>query len=179
MQPAINSIKLFTICLFPIAICSCSSLSSEGYTANSVDGTYYSSTQMASTISTSEKVIIVDPQIHAWGAYQGGSLVRSGTATSGASWCPDVGRPCRTSVGHFRIQSLGSPDCKSTRYPLPKGGAPMPYCMFFNGNQGLHGSNEVVARNVSHGCVRMHVGDAEWLRYNFANVGTKVIVKPY
>jgi lipoprotein-anchoring transpeptidase ErfK/SrfK len=27
--------------------------------------------------------------------------------------------------------------------------------------------------------VRMHVSDAEWLRYNFVNVGTKVIVKPY
>jgi len=55
----------------------------------------------------------------------------------------------------------------------------MPYCMFFNGKQGLHGSNQVVRGNVSHGCVRLHVGDAKWIRFNFATIGTKVIVKPY
>jgi lipoprotein-anchoring transpeptidase ErfK/SrfK len=55
----------------------------------------------------------------------------------------------------------------------------MPYCMFFNGNQGLHGSYNVVDGNASHGCVRMTVSDAEWVRFNFANIGTKVIVRPY
>ncbi len=44
----------------------------------------------------------------------------------------------------------------------------MPYCMFFNGNQGLHGSPYVMEGNVSHGCVRLSVSDAEWLRFNFA-----------
>jgi lipoprotein-anchoring transpeptidase ErfK/SrfK len=64
---------------------------------------------------------------------------------------------------------------------MPHGGAPMPYCMFFNRNQALHGSpdHEVVDGNISHGCVRMHVPEAEWLRYNFVHVGTKVIVRPY
>lgn len=127
-----------------------------------------------------EKVIIINPRLHAWGAYDAsGNLIRSGTATSGANYCKDVRRGCRTSVGTFRIFSLGSAGCKSSKYPLPRGGAPMPYCMFFNKNQALHGSNQVANANLSHGCVRLHVGDAKWLRFNFANIGTKVIVKPY
>lgn len=139
------------------------------------------SSRLAGQISPpGEKVIIVDPNVHAWGAYNAeGQLLRSGLATAGGKWCRDIKRPCRTSAGTFRIKSLGSSSCRSTKYPLGKGGAPMPYCMFFNGHQGLHGSYEVVAGNVSHGCVRMHVEDAEWVRFNFATIGTKVIVRPY
>lgn len=129
-----------------------------------------------------EKVVVIDPRVHAWGAYDAsGNLLRAGLATAGSSYCADIHRACRTKVGTFRVYSLGSLSCKSTRYPIPKGGAPMPYCMYFNGNQGLHGTygGGVVEGNVSHGCVRVKVVDAEWLRYSFINVGTKVIVKPY
>lgn len=127
-----------------------------------------------------EKLVVVDPRLHAWGAYTSdGKLLRSGLATAGAAWCSDIGRPCRTKTGSFRIYSLGDEDCISRKYPVGEGGAPMPYCMYFNGSQGLHGSYSVVAGNVSHGCVRMRVSDAEWLRYNFVNIGTKVIVKSY
>ncbi len=55
----------------------------------------------------------------------------------------------------------------------------MPYCMFFNGNQGLHGSHELAEGNISHGCVRISVDDAYWVRFNFANIGTKIIVMSY
>lgn len=137
-----------------------------------------------------EKVIVVNPRIHAWGAYSAsGMLLRSGTATAGASWCADIHRPCRTKVGSFRIYSLGSASCRSSKYPRPRGGAPMPYCMFFNGGQGIHGSaaGNVVAANLSHGCVRVHVPDAEWLRFQFVEGpnsgnryrGTKVVIMPY
>jgi len=129
-----------------------------------------------------EKVVLIDPNVHAWGAYNpDGDLVRAGQATAGSDWCFDMGRPCNTKSGTFRVYSLGSPDCKSTIFPIPKGGAPMPYCMFFNRGQAMHGvhEGEVVDGNISHGCVRMHIPDAEWLRYNFVNVGTKVIVKSY
>lgn len=137
--------------------------------------------RMPSNISShGEKVIVVNPNVHAWGAYDSsGNLVRGGLATAGNDWCPDIHRRCHTRSGHFRIQSLGSASCKSTIYPLPHGGAPMPYCMFFNGNQGLHGSYQVVDGNVSHGCVRLHVDDAEWIRFHFANIGTRVVVEPY
>lgn len=138
--------------------------------------------------SFAEKVIIINPKTHTWSAYDAnGKLVRSGLATAGNSYCPDIKRSCRTKAGTFRIYSLGGPGCKSSKYPLPHGGAPMPYCMFFNGHQGLHGSYQVVAGNVSHGCVRVKVDAARWLRYNFVEGpnasngyrGTKVIVRPY
>lgn len=137
--------------------------------------------RMPQTIAASgQKVIVVDPRVHAWGAYDSeGSLVRGGIATAGSSYCPDIGRPCRTHVGTFRIYSLGNFSCKSHIFPVGRGGAPMPYCMFFSGGQGLHGSYEVVDGNISHGCVRLTVDDAEWMRFNFANIGTKVIVRPY
>jgi lipoprotein-anchoring transpeptidase ErfK/SrfK len=127
-----------------------------------------------------EKVIIVDPKIHRWGAYSStGILLRAGLASAGSKWCSDLGRPCRTKAGVFRINSLGNQDCVSSRYPIDVGGASMPYCMYFNGNQALHGSNELAEANISHGCVRMSVQDAEWLRFDFARVGTKVVVKSY
>lgn len=127
-----------------------------------------------------QRVIVVDPTVHAWGAYDtNGDLIRAGLATAGSSYCPDIKRACKTRAGTFRINSLGAASCKSSIYPLPRGGAPMPYCMFFNGHQGLHGSYNVVEGNASHGCVRLRVQDAEWIRFNFAKIGTKVIVKPY
>lgn len=136
-----------------------------------------------------ERTVIFDPSLFAWGAYDSdGSLVRWGPATGGAGWCKDIGRSCRTKSGSFRINSMGSSNCVSSKFPMPNGGAPMPYCMFFNGGQALHGSpGQVVKGNVSHGCVRLFVQDAEWLRYEFVEPpsesndyqGTKVIVKPY
>ena len=135
-----------------------------------------------------EKQIIIDPRTHKWGAYdEDGQLVKSGMATAGGNYCPDIGKSCRTRVGYFRIDSLGDASCKSRKFPLPRGGAPMPYCMFFNNGQALHGSNAVFAGNGSHGCVRLHVQDARWLRFNFAEeptkrnegLGTLVIIKSY
>jgi lipoprotein-anchoring transpeptidase ErfK/SrfK len=130
--------------------------------------------------NNSEKLILVDPKVHRWGAYSSdGKLIRSGLATSGSDWCGDIDRPCRTKSGVFRIYSLGDSKCVSNKYPIGEGGAPMPYCMYFNGGQGLHGSREVAEDNLSHGCVRVSVSDARWIRFNFATYGTKVIVKPY
>ena len=128
-----------------------------------------------------ERIIIVDPRLHAWGAYgPDGVLLREGLATAGGNWCSDIERPCRTTVGIFRIQSLGDRDCKSSIYPIEEGGgAPMPYCMYFNGGQGIHASNGVYDGNGSHGCVRVRINDAEWIRFNFATIGTKVIIRPY
>ena len=142
-------------------------------------GSYAS--RLPSHIQTNgERVILVNPNVHAWGAYsRDGKLTRAGLATAGSSWCPDIDRPCRTRAGTFHIQSLGGSDCKSTRYPVGEGGAHMPYCMYFNGSQGIHGSNELAEANLSHGCVRISVSDARWLRFNFSEIGTKVVIKPY
>ncbi len=180
-----SSLSLIALCAASFVLCSCSSMSSdmssgEMYASNSPPADYTS--RLAPHIDTKEKVVVVDPHVHAWGAYDSdGNLVKAGLATAGSDWCPDLGRPCHTRVGSFRVQTLGEADCKSHIFPIPKGGAPMPYCMFFNNGQALHGvpDGEVVEGNISHGCVRMHVADAEWLRYNFVNYGTRVVVKPY
>ncbi|OGT57734.1 MAG: hypothetical protein A3F43_02350 [Gammaproteobacteria bacterium RIFCSPHIGHO2_12_FULL_42_10] len=129
------------------------------------------------------RVIIVDPSNHVWGAYdRDGTLVKAGLATAGGHVCPDDNeRSCTTDIGTYRINSLGDADCKSRIYPKPNGGGLMPYCMYFSGGMALHGSPDgaVVEDNISHGCVRMRISDAEWLRYNFAQIGTKVVVLPY
>lgn len=140
---------------------------------------YYS--RLSNHISApGERVIIIDPRVHVWGAYEAdGTLIRAGLASAGSNWCSDLGRPCRTKIGSFRINSLGNSDCYSSRFPIPTGGAPMPYCMYFNGNQAIHGSHKLAEGNISHGCVRIHVNDAEWLRFNFATIGTKVIIRSY
>lgn len=128
------------------------------------------------------KTVVVDPNVHAWGAYDAnGNLIRGGIATAGGEWCDDTNRPCKTTIGTFKIRSLGDGGCYSKIYPIPRGHGLMPYCMYFSGGMALHGSPDgaVVEDNISHGCVRMRIADAEWVRYNFANVGTKVIVRSY
>lgn len=173
--------------LLSLSLTSCATYHSGAYEGEDHASSSFFSNNYASRIpdhinTNGHKTIVVDPSVHAWGAYnQDGNLVRAGIATAGGNWCPDIGRPCRTSVGTFRINSLGDGECKSRLYPRPNGGGLMPYCMYFSGGQALHGSpdNTVVEANISHGCVRMRIPDAEWVRYNFASVGTRVIVKPY
>src|SRR3990167_2826544 len=81
-------------------------------------------------VETNEKLVLVDPNVHAWGAYNSnGDLVRAGVATAGGEFCEDTGRPCQTGSGTFRISSLGDENCISSVYPLPEGGGLMPYCM--------------------------------------------------
>lgn len=135
-----------------------------------------------------EKIIIVDPKEHAWGAYSAqGKLMRWGIASAGSNQCRDKRASCRTKSGEFRLYSLGDAACVSSKYPFPTGGAPMPYCMYFNGGQAIHGSHETEYANVSHGCVRIHVDDAKWLRYQFVEGpntanhyrGTKILIKNY
>jgi len=144
------------------------------------DESHYSS-MMPQTIASKGKVIVVDPRIYAWGAYNNGQLVRGGIANAGASFCPDEGRPCRTTIGTFRIYSMGDVNCASKIYPLGKGGALMPYCMFFHNGESLHGSPDHMLgdNNISHGCIHMRIPDAEWLRNDFADIGTKVVIQPY
>lgn len=136
-----------------------------------------------------EKMVVVDPIYYAWGAYEpNGVLLRWGPISAGSDYCQDVNAPCHTHSGSYRVFSLGSSECYSTKFPLPHGGAPMPFCMYFNNGQALHGEPKgLPGFNDSHGCVRLYVNDAEWLRYDFiegpnANnhfQGTKVLVRDY
>lgn len=136
---------------------------------------------MPPSINTNEKVVVVNPRTYSWAAYNDGRLVKAGIAQAGANFCEDEGQPCRTDTGTFRVYSLGDSTCISHKYPVGKGGSLMPYCMFFNRGQSLHGTPDQMLSeaNISHGCVHMRIPDAEWLRYNFVQVGTKVVILPY
>ena len=132
-------------------------------------------------VPTGRKMIIYSPALNAWAAYgPAGNIIRWGPASSGQNWCPDLGRPCHTPSGSFKVYDKRGPGCRSTKFPKPYGGAPMPYCMFFKGGFAMHGSyGGVLGYNASHGCVRLFVDDAQWLNQDFADIGTQVIILPY
>lgn len=123
---------------------------------------------------------VFNPRTLQWKAVSdSGKVVRSGRASGGKGYCPDIKRSCRTPTGTYHVISEGGPGCRSSRYPVGKGGAPMPYCMFFSKYYAIHGSPDVPNYNASHGCIRVHPSDARWLNHNFVHVGTKVVVQPY
>lgn len=130
--------------------------------------------------ATGKKAFVFSPAHHAWGAYDvDGNLINEGRASGGQEYCADINRPCRTPSGHYRVVRKGGPDCKSSKFPVGKGGAPMPYCTFFHGGFAVHGSSDVPNRNASHGCVRVTPDSARWLSQNFFKIHTQVIVEPY
>lgn len=128
-----------------------------------------------------ERTFIFNPRALRWGAYDAdGYLVASGKANGGSDFCAELGRPCHTPVGVFRVQSKGSEACISKRFPLAThGGAPMPYCMHFGGGFAIHGSPYISNNNTSHGCIRVYTPAAAWLSRYFMSSGTKVMVLPY
>ena len=128
----------------------------------------------------SNGVFIYNPRSLQWSAVnERGHVVRTGAGSGGQSYCPDIHRACRTPTGVYHVISKRGSDCRSSRYPLGKGGTPMPYCMFFSKYYAIHGSYEVPHRNASHGCIRVKPTDAHWLYQNFIKVGTTVVVKSY
>jgi len=126
-----------------------------------------------------KKTVIVDQNKLAWGAYsENGDLVNWGPASGGRGYCPDLHGACRTATGTFTVYNKGSAGCISHKFPLGRGGAEMPYCMFFKGGYALHGSNTVPGYNASHGCVRLFKEDARWLNQDFIDVNsTRVIIQ--
>ncbi len=134
---------------------------------------------LISSAALAQKVFVFNPRTLMWYAYDNGQLVNSGRASGGAGYCKDINRSCRTPSGTYAVRSIGGPGCKSTRYPLPNGGAPMGYCMHFSKFYAIHASNSVPNYNASHGCIRVQPADARWLSQNFMRIGTKVVVKPY
>ncbi len=123
---------------------------------------------------------VFSPRTLQWKAINSdGKVVRTGRGSGGKSYCPDIKRSCRTPSGTFHVISKRGAECRSSRYPVGKPGAPMPWCMFFSKYYAVHGSHDVPNRNASHGCVRVTPSDAHWLWHNFMYVGTTVVIKPY
>jgi len=138
-------------------------------------------------IDSGEKQIIIDQDKLAWGAYDDkGTLLNWGPVSSGRDKCSDSNKACRTMSGIFRMFSKENSHCSSDVFPIGRGGAPMPYCMYFHKGFAMHGANDVPGYRASHGCVRMFTRDAKWLNEEFVEIsteendqkGTKVIVRP-
>ena len=131
--------------------------------------------------STNERVFMFDPKINAWAAYdENGQRLITGSASGGKDFCEDVGVPCRTVTGTFRVYNKRGVNCRSGEYPVETfGGAKMPYCMYFNRGYTIHAAFEVPPYNSSHGCIRVLPSAAKWLNEEFMTIGTKVIVLSY
>lgn len=125
-----------------------------------------------------KKLVLVDMSKLAFGAYdEHGQLLRWGPVSGGKSFCPDIGTSCTTPPGEYAVYEKRGEDCFSKTFPVDtRGGAPMPYCMFFHEGYALHGSPAVPGYNASHGCVRLFTEDAKWLNEEFTQDGTKVTV---
>jgi lipoprotein-anchoring transpeptidase ErfK/SrfK len=74
------------------------------------------------------------------------------------SWKVSTGRSgFNTPTGQYRPQRLAR-----TYYSKKYDNAPMPYSVFFKGGYAIHGTNHLknLGRPASHGCVRLHPGNA-------------------
>ncbi len=148
-------------------------------------------------IAPEEKILIFDPAILAWAAYSPqGKLLRWGPAIGGMDRCLDTWRRCRTIVGDdLGVTMKGNEKTRSHTYPIgcPKKEpcAPTPWFVGFYRRlpphilkkygrlYGFHASEKMVGKHASHGCVRLFLDDAKWINQNFAEKGTKVIIKKY
>lgn len=118
--------------------------------------------------------IIVDQDKLAWGAYNSnGELVKWGPISSGKDYCADIKRSCNTHTGIFNMFNKKGAGCESNVFPIGRGGARMPYCMFYYKGYALHGSYEVPGYRDSHGCVRLFKRDAKWLNQDFIVLSTE------
>ncbi|KTC99963.1 L,D-transpeptidase [Legionella erythra] len=131
--------------------------------------------------ATGKKQFIFDPKAYAWAAYdEEGNRVMTGAASGGQDFCEDVGEPCRTVTGTFKVYNKRGLECRSGEYPVDtKGGAKMPYCMYFYQGYTVHAAYEVPYGNSSHGCVRVFPSAAKWLNEQFMTIGTQVTILPY
>lgn len=131
--------------------------------------------------ATGKKQFIFDPKAYAWAAYDPeGNRVMTGSASGGKDFCEDVGEPCRTITGTFRLYNKRGINCSSGEYPVEtEGGAKMPYCMYFYQGFTIHAAYEVPYGNSSHGCVRVLPSAAKWLNEEFMTIGTQVTVLSY
>ena len=80
---------------------------------------------------------------------------------SAYSWPVSTARPgYRTPTGTFHPTRL-----ERVWYSTIYDSAPMPYSIFFSGGYAIHGTTEIrnLGRPVSHGCVRLHPGNAQTL----------------
>ena len=82
-------------------------------------------------------------------------------------------RGYRTPAGHYRVQRMERM-WYSRKYDM----SPMPYSLFFRGGYAIHGTYSIrqLGRPASHGCVRLHPGNAAALYHLVRSHGGARIV---
>ena len=116
------------------------------------------------------KKIVVDLNEQEAYAYEDGHLLFHGWVSTGKP-----GR--RTPTGRFRVLEKDLHHV-SSKYPEPNGGARMDYMLrLTNYGVAMH-LGYVPNYPASHGCIRMENGFAQKM-YNWASVGTPVIIRGY
>lgn len=128
-----------------------------------------------------KRQFVFDPRAYAWAAYdEEGNRVMTGAASGGKDFCEDVGQPCRTVTGSFKLYNKRGVDCRSGEFPVEtKGGTKMPYCMYFYQGYAIHAGLEIPYGNASHGCIRVWPSAAKWLNEEFLTRGSQVTVMSY
>src|SRR3954453_18157314 len=85
-----------------------------------------------------------------------------------------AGRGYRTPAGSYRVQRMERM-WYSRKYDM----SPMPYALFFRGGYAIHGTYSIrqLGRPASHGCVRLHPGNARTLfRLVQSRGGARIVV---
>jgi hypothetical protein len=122
------------------------------------------------TLLQAGKRIVVDLSKQEAYAYEDGRLMFSG-------WI-STGKPGhRTPTGRFRVLEKDI-DHVSSKYPEPNGGAEMHYMLRLTDYGVAMHLGYVPNYPASHGCIRLENGFAQKM-YNWAHVGTPVLIKGY
>lgn len=127
-----------------------------------------------------EKILIFDPKVEAWAAYDAkGQRVMTGRGSGGSRYCKGTEEDCRTPSGLFRVYRKRGADCRSGEFKDPDGkGARMPYCMYFYNGNTIHAGYGLGGHG-SHGCIRVLESAAKWLSESFVEKGTQIYVMSY
>src|SRR3954452_2991446 len=83
-------------------------------------------------------------------------------------------RGYRTPAGSYRVQRM-----ERMWYSRKSDMSPIPYSLFFRGGYAIHGTNSIrqLGRPASHGCVRLHPGNAAALyRLVQSRGGARIVV---
>ncbi len=130
------------------------------------------------------KVLHISMRKYAWGLYDNQRLLAWGPAIGGTPWNQRLRRGFKTPSGTFKITEIAGPDRRSNKYPkeaaLRGEGAPMPYYMrLTKDGVGIH-ARYLRGTHISHGCIGMFYGHAQWLNKNHArDKRMEVVVESY
>jgi len=120
------------------------------------------------------KYVVIDLKRQFLGLYECGRLAASYPVSSGRSDRGPKGENFRTPTGQYKVHAKHK-DAKSSKYPEPNGGAPMPYAVnFIFPGYWMHGG-DLVGFPASHGCVRLLYTDAPKI-FGWAEIGIPVRV---